>query len=118
MGLLPLTAWILAHQLTGARAIIAAGATRELLFFALSTASTTLLSSGDGAGVNPSQSWSFGGLIITILATLCYGELITGEVLHAATQTRSAYNASVGLAIAAFTYSAAITWFIYRRSSK
>ena len=118
MGLLPLTAWILAHQLTGARVIIQAGATRELLFFALSTASTTLLSSSDGTGVNQSQPWSFGGLIIPILATLCYGVFVTGEVLHAAIQTRFAYYASVGLAIGAFIYSATITGYIHWRSSK
>ncbi len=118
MGLLPLGAWFLAHQLAGSPMIIEAGASRELLFFALSTASTTLLSLSDGVGRRHSQPLSFGGLVITILATLCYGEFVTGDVLHAAIRTRFVYYASVGLAIAAFFYSAIITGFKHRRSSK
>lgn len=106
----------LAYRLAGPTVIVGAGATRELLFFALSIASSSLLNLGDTIGRKQSQAWSFGGLVITILATLYYGEFVTGEVLHAAMHVRFAYNASLRLAVAAFIYSAIITGLMHSRS--
>jgi hypothetical protein len=112
MGLLPLGAWIFAHRLVGSPEVVGPGATRELLFFALSTTSTGLLNLGESPLV------TFGGLVITIASAVCYGEFLTGEALHAATRVRFMYHFSIGLAGAALIHSAITTGTIHWRSWK
>jgi hypothetical protein len=116
MGLLPLIAWLLAHQLAGGRGIVGPDATRELLFFSLSTASTALLNLAEKARPGWPQLWSFCGQFLTIVPALLYGEFLIGEALHAAMHVRFAYNSAIGLAVGAVAYSVLIEGLIHRRS--
>lgn len=104
IGPTPLAAWIVAHHLAGLPETRGAGATREFVFFSLSTASTALLSLDEKEDRIWSQMWRFSGLVITISSALFYGAFLTGEALHAALRVQFAYNVSKGLAIAAFIY--------------
>ena len=117
MGLLPLIAWLLAHRLTGGRGLAGSSATRELLFFSLSTASTALLNLAEKAQPGRPQLWTFCGQFLTIVPALLYGEFLIGEALHAAMSIRFAYNIAIGLAVGALVYSASIEGLIHRRSS-
>jgi hypothetical protein len=118
LGLVPLGAWMFAQRLVGAPEIVGAGATRELLFFALATASTALLNLSDYAGRAEFQPWNFGGLVITILSALCYGEFLIGEALHAAMHVAFVYNVSVDLAVVAFVYGAIVQGIAHKRPAR
>jgi tellurite resistance protein TehA-like permease len=118
MGLLPLIAWFLAQRLTGGRGIIGPDATREILFFALSTSSTAILSLGEDEERTRSQLWTFFALILTIISALSYGELLTGDAVHAALRVRFAYHFSVSLAVATFFYGALVEGITQPRSSQ
>jgi hypothetical protein len=117
-GLLPLIAWILAHSLVGGREIAGPEATREFLFFALSTASTSLLNLGEDSQAGRSHRLIFMGQFLTILSALFYGDFLTGEAVHAAMRVRFAYNMSRCLAGAAILHGAVVTGIIQGRSSK
>lgn len=108
IGLAPLVAWVVAHHLAGLPEIRGVGATRELVFFALSTASSGLLNLDENEEGAWSQVWKFSGLFITIASALFYGAFLTGEALHAALRVQFAYNVSKCLAIAAFIYGALV----------
>lgn len=118
MGLLPLIAWILAHRLAGLPGIVGPAATREFLFFALSTASTSLLSLGEDSPAERSHLLMFAGQLLTIFSAILYGDFLTGEALHAAMRVRLAYNISLCLAGIALIYGAIVTGIIRRESSK
>lgn len=106
MGPLPLGAWILAHRLAGSPVLIGVGATRELLFFALTTAGSGLLSLSENQYPGRQHLWGFPGLLLTIVSAVIYGELVIGEALHAAMRVRYAYNISQAFAVGALVYGA------------
>jgi hypothetical protein len=117
MGLLPLIAWLLAHGLTGGRGLAGPSATRELLFFALSTFGTGLLSLSEDPHPGRSPLWML-GLALTIFSAVFYGEFLIREALHAAMRVRFAYYCSLGLAVAALIYGGVIERITNRRSSQ
>lgn len=116
MGLLPLSAWLFAHSLIGGRWLAAPSATRELLFFALSTFSTGLINLSEEPHRGRSCLWVV-GLVLTIFSAVFYGVFLTGEALHAAVHVRFAYSCSVILAGVALFYGA-IERITHRRSSR
>jgi hypothetical protein len=117
IGLLPLIAWLFAHYLTGGRGLAGPSATRELLFLALSTSSTGLLSLSEDPHPKWSHLWT-SGLVLTIFSALFYGEFLIGEALHAAIQVRSAYNISRVFAAAALIYGGVVEGITHRSSAK
>ena len=117
IGLLPLIGWLFAHSLTGGRGLAGPGATRELLFFALSTFSTGLLNLSEEPHPGRSLLWML-GLVFTILSAVFYGEFLIGEALHAAMRARFVYYCSLGLAVLALIYGGAIEGIAHWRSSQ
>jgi hypothetical protein len=118
MGLLPLIAWYLGHGLIGGRGSLGPDATRELVFFALSTFSTALLGIGEVRHHGRLLLWAFAGQILAIVSAIFYGEFLIGDALHAATSVHFAYTISLALAGFAPIYGALTEVLIHWRYSK
>ncbi len=108
MALAPLGAWILTHYLVGQRGALSLEATRELLFFALSVASTAVLALLRPAQRERSPLWMFITLLITIASAVTYGGFLVGEALHAVARLRNAYTCALALTAAGLMWGAVI----------
>jgi hypothetical protein len=117
MALVPLVTWILVHYMIEQRPAIRAEATRELIFFGVSTFSSSVVALVDVAPGFWSRSLLFVSLLCTIWAAVAYGTLLTGDALHAAAHLRGAYHVSIVIAAFALFVSAAVQSLTYWRPS-
>jgi hypothetical protein len=118
MALVPLVTWILVHYMIEQHPVIRAEATRELIFFGVSTLSNSVIALVDVAPGIWSRILLYASLFFTISAAVAYGALLTGEALHAAARLRGAYDVSMIIAVVAFFVSAAVQFLTqWRRSN-
>ncbi len=117
MALLPLALSLLVHHIAGDRAGAPAAAARELLFFALSMCSLTLVDlrnlSRRARGRPGYESVFQMCLLVTIAAAVLYGAFVTGEIRHDAVVVRTAYSWSIVVALVAVTMATGVQGIIH-----
>lgn len=117
LSLLPLELWLLVRHVTDARIHVTSEATRELLFFALSLSSASLVELRN-ALYRVHRSTTFDSHfqachIIAIITAVLYGVLLTGEFLRDATIVRHMYACSIAAAVFAAGFGADVQRIIH-----
>lgn len=117
LALVPLGTWTLVQYMVGQHVVLRAEATRELIFFAVSTFSGSVIAVVDTTARVLSRLMLCLSLIGTIAAAVAYGAFLTGDALHAAARLRGAYHVSIGAAVLASTVSVIAQLFVQRSPS-